>query len=341
MHFSFQRLVSRALWLGLLVISLGTVACDDEDRFRLPEHQQNRQPKEQIVAAQLKVKVPTDLPVWTEMSQPIPGRLFQPEPVKLQGKAWLREGSSKAFEFYFQRENSMLAHSFAVIADSITAFLRQWMDSPFERRIQVVLMPESAPSDKVFPWNEPRIAVPQTLEPKVVIYTGSDQVPYLSKYGRVSALMDAAARVLITRQAQKDPRDFWRNIVFPAYFAFRGICAMLDAEYNKTAMPKFRKILEEVGRPTPEELKQNWSYFQQNKVPSIAQERTIRSAMAVLGYIEDHFSRGALAVIVRRLKKDPKLTLWKATQDVIGQDQKTVWKEMKRFYFPHAWKRAL
>lgn len=325
---SWIVLLSWSACFGLLL------GCDDEERFRLPEHQQSTASKEQIVAAQLKVKVPTDLPVWTEISQPLPGRLFQPEPVRLQGRPWLREGSSKAFEFYFQRESAMIAHSFFVVADSATAFLRQWLDRPFARRIQVVLMPESDPSDAIFPWEQPRLSQPQTLEPRVVIYTGSDQVPYLSNYGRVSALVDAATRVLITQHSQPHPDDFWRSIAIPAYFAFRGICAMLDAEYNKTALPKFRMILEESGRPFPDEMQRYWSLFQQKKLPPAAHERAIRLSMVVLGYLEDRFSRGALAVIVRNLQKNPKLSFWQAIQDVTGQDPKTLWKELRLFYFP-------
>jgi hypothetical protein len=110
---------------------------------------------------------------------------------------------------------------------------------------------------------------------------------------------------------------------------------MLDAEYNKTALPKFRMILEESGRPSPAEIQRHWSLFQQQKLPPAAQERAIRLGMVLLGYLEDHFSRGALAVVLRKLQNDPKLSFWQAIQAVTGQDPPTVWKELQRFYFPH------
>jgi hypothetical protein len=339
-----SRLASlSSLLLGVFAAGFlfcGLLGCED-DRFALPEHQRQALPKEQATAMRLQKGIPTDLPPWTQIAKPLPGQLFQPEPVRLQGEIWMREGKSKVFEFYFRPESHLLARSVAEVADGASAFLRQWLDQPFSQRIQILLMPQADPSDRFSTWQGKRLAIPSVLPPQIPIYLGTDEYPYLSLYGRVSELIDLSARFLMTGTLKKDPKRFWRSIVIPAYFAFRGTCAMLDPAYDKTAMPKFREILHHVGRPTPQELKKYWKLFQDGNLEDIAQERAIRSAMALLAYLEDNYSRGVLAQILRNLRQDPKLSIWEAIQKVTEQDQSKTWQSLRDFYFPDDWKRAL
>lgn len=141
-------------WGVLCLVAIGLAGCEDEERFKVPISASKKKPVSRVgryhvkIKPGSKIKLPRNrtLPLWSEMVDGVNVGVFRSEIVKLQGKRWIRESSSKVYDFYFKQKNHMAARTLVQIANRMAFFVSRWTGKPFEQRIAVVLMPQREPA---------------------------------------------------------------------------------------------------------------------------------------------------------------------------------------------------
>jgi hypothetical protein len=324
-------------WIIFLMSLLALVGwgCEEpKDRFEVPDY--NREPIETPryqVTGKIGIPHANALPLWSNMLTPQDGTNFKPDAIYLQGTEWLRNETS-AFTLYFHRNNYMSGHSVSKKADSIAHFVILWFGKSFNQRLQIILIPQTRSQAQL----DKAKKIPLISPAQIVIYSGADNDAQLSRYGLVGELLHALVRATLAPVAESNMNLFWRTLAIPAYFELRGTGAMISQSYDRTSTPKFKEILAATGDPSASELLRIIAKTQRYQLEALAQQRLVRAAISLLGFIEDAYGRHVLAGILRYLQTRPKESIEQAINQVIGKNSSAIWQEWSEFYYDFHWR---
>lgn len=331
--------------LCIVVFAGSFYGCEGPERFKVPDYKRKRGKIKKLYEASGSIPRVYGVPAWTEAAEKNVMTLFRPEPLRIKGKLWLRESSSVIHTFYFQRSNHIAMRECLQVVNSMARFVSRWLESSFSERLHVVMMPEPDPADTSVVYNKKRMPIPDVGEPRLVIYTGTDAFPYLSKHGNIGYILEQTVRFMLTGTTKVNPKDFWRSVAIPAYFRLRGIGAMVDRTYDKTSRPRFLSSLRQAGRPQVGELQRLIQRYKAGQLPWLARRRSMELISSMLGFLEDAYGRGALGAILRQqlpAKKGKKSLSFEASlKGVIGESSEVLWKKWSRYYYSDLWRWSL
>lgn len=355
----WKNVTKVCLAMGLLALGgPALTGCEPVKRFDVPEHQRKKKLRFKRYRVKTKIRLPRydSIPSWSMIADVQRSAIFQPEPVKLQGQLWMRTGSSRLFDFYFQHKNLMAGRTLSRVGDQVARFVSVWLKKAFAQRVHVLIVPKFVRSKPAVAASKPAtkptsrsslqakkertyLGVPTLGTPQITIFSGADNDTKLSDYGLVGELVQASVRLLLSGGTAVRPELFWRTLAIPTYFDLRGTGAMVSRSYNRTMMPKFRELLKQVGFPKVSSL-QRWIKHYKEFTP-LAQKRIVEASSSLLGFLEDAYGRRVLVLVLRELASRPKASFAQCVKAVIGKPLSQLWREWKQYYDSLRWRRNL